>query len=658
LLFAVIAGLLWIRGRDRGVATRLRLARRRFGRGAAVATALAALIVIGAGGFIFYNTNVLAGYRTPFEAAGQSAEYERRYGKFENAPQPTVTGTKLHVEIYPERRVVDVRGTYTLVNKTAAPIRTIHLFLNPEVETRALSFDRESRVVIADETLGHRTVDLAHPLERGHSLQMTFDVRFVPRGFPNRNPNTSVVRNGTYFDHDAGGGADRRRWLPLVGYQTSRELSLAHVRREHGLPPRPPSRMEGGAGRETITFEAVIGTSPDQTAVAPGTLLRSWNENGRRYFHYATERPVKNAFAIFSARYAVHRETWNGVLIELFYHPTHTFNVERFARSVRASLDYYTKAFGPYPHRQIRIVEFPRYANLAQAYPGTISDAEATGWLTKVDESHDFDLGSMTVAREVARQWWGFQVTPAAIEGGPAVSEVLAQYSALMVIEKLYGMDMVRRFLWNTRIEYLKQRSREDYPEVPLLDVTTNHENVVDQKGPLVMYALRQYVGEGPLNAALRRLVAAHGSGQPPLATSRDLYRELKAATPPEYHYLLKDLLETITLWNLRTTAIAAEPAGNGAWRVTLDVEAQKFRADGSGKETEVPMNDLVEIGVYGDATADPLYLQKHRIRSGRQRISVVVKGTPSRAGVDPQLLLIDRNWSDNLRPVMVERSR
>lgn len=664
LLFAVIAGLMWIRGRDRGVATRLRLARQRFGRRAAVATALAAAIVIGAGGFIFYNTNVLTGYRTPFEAAGPSAEYERRYGKFANAPQPAVTATKLHVEIYPQLRVVDVRGTYTLVNKTAAPIRTIHLFLNPEVETRAVSFDRESRVVIADDTLGHRVVDLARALERGHSLQMTFDVRFVPRGFPNSGPNTSVVRNGTYFDHDGGGPVNHRRWLPLVGYQLSRGLSLAHLRREHGLPSRPlepsvrdSSSVDDAAGGETATFEAVIGTSPEQTAVAPGTLLRSWSENGRRYFHYGTERPVPNTFAIFSARYAVHRETWKGVVIELFYHPTHIFNVERFARAVRASLEYYTETFGPYPHRQIRIVEVPRYANLAHAYPGTISQAEATGWLTKVDESREFDLASMIVAREVARQWWGFQVTPAAVEGGPVVSEVLAQYSALMVIEKLYGMDMVRRFLWNSRIEYLNQRSKAAHPEVPLLDVT-NHVSLVHRKGPLVMYALRQYVGEEPLNAALRRLAATHGSGRPPFVTSRDLYRELRAATPPEYHDLLKDFLETITLWDLRTTAIAAEPAGNGTWRVTVDVEAQKFRADGSGKETQVPMRDFVEIGVFGDATADPLYLQKHRIRSGRQTISVMVKGTPTRAGVDPQLLLIERNWSDNVRPVIVEPSR
>lgn len=669
LLFAVCAGLLSIRGREHAVATRLRLARSRFGRGAAFVTASGLLIVTAAGAFIFYNTNVLAGYLTPAEANARTAEYERRYGRFEKAAQPIVTATRLHVEIYPERREVDLRGTYTLINQTATPIRTIHLFLNPEVENRVATFDRPSRVVIADATLGHRTVELSEPLAPNESLQFEFNVRFFPNGFPNRNPNTSVVENGTFFDHNGGRRVNHRRWLPLVGYQSARELQAAHVRRAHGLAPQPLGRsavdaasLEDAAGRETIAFEAVIGTSAGQTGVAPGTLRRSWSEKGRRYFHYAMERPVKNAFAIFSAKYAVHRETWNGVLIELFHHPTHAYNVERFARSARASLDYFTREFGPYPHRQIRIAEFPRYANLAHAYPGTVSYAEAAGWLTKVDEARHFDLPSMTVAHELAHQWWGFQVMPAAVAGGPTVGEVLSQYSALMVIEKLYGTDMVRRFLRNTRIEYMNRRGSDEHPEVPLLDVT-EHANVVYRKGPLAMYALRQYIGEAPVNAALRRLVDKHGAGQPPFATSRDLYRELQAATPPRLHYLLHDLLETITLWSLGTKAAAAEPLGNGTWRVTIDVEAQKFRADGSGKETGTAMDDLIEIGVYGapkngDTLAEPLYLQKHRIRSGRQTISVVVKGAPARAGIDPQLLLIDRNGSDNLRPITISPVR
>ena len=669
LLFGIAASLSWIRGRERGLRKRIRLARLRFNRPAAMAAAAGALVIVGAGASIFYNTNVLNAYRTPYEAAELRAEYERRYGKYAKLPQPTVSGTKLHVEIHPERRVAEVRGTYTLVNATAEPIRSVYLFLHPEVENRAVAFDRPSRIVIADAELGHRTHELVRPLEPGQSMQMQFDVRFAARGFPNSDINTSVVRNGTYFDHTGGRNPNHRRWLPLIGYQPNRELSTARARRAHDLPPRTIEasldEISGGhdsAGRESIEFEAVIGTAPNQIAVAPGALRRTWTENGRRYFHYATDRPVKNAFAILSADYAVHEELWNGVRIELFHHPTHTFNVQRMARSVRASLDYYTRNFGPYPHEQIRIAEFPRYANFAHAYPGTISHAEATGWLTRVDESEHFDLPSGIVAHEVAHQWWGHQVVPAAAAGAGMLSEVLAQYSAVMVIEKIYGREMVERFLRTTRIEYLNRRGRPQHPEVPLLLVAAHHANLVYRKGPLTMYALRHYVGEERLNAALRRFFEKHRSGQPPYPTSRDLYDELKAATPVSYHYLLEDLLETITLWDLRTTAVTAVPAGSGTWRVTLDVEAHKLRADGSGKESEVPMNDFVEIGVFGAATnirtlGEPLYLQKHRLRSGAQRITVTVKAAPAKVGIDPHLYLIDRRWSDNVRPVVVRSS-
>lgn len=667
ILLAVLSNLLWVRGRDRGLRRRVRLAALRFNRGTAMTAIVGALIVLGAGGFTYYNTNILNHYRTRDEGEAQRARYERLYGKYAEVAQPTVRGTKLHVEIYPERRVAEVRGTYALVNATADTIRAIHLFLDPEVENRAVGFDRQSRLVVADKELGHRTYELAKPLAPGESLQMTFDVRFRPRGFPNSDINTSVVRNGTYFDHTGGRNANHRRWLPLIGYQSSRELSQERARRQHGLVLRPLATTLDGvtddqssAGREAIDFEAVIGTAADQIGVAPGTLRRSWTENGRRYFHYASDRPVKNAFAIFSADYAVHSEMYKGVHLELFHHPAHTFNLQRMVRSARTSLDYYTSSFGPYPHKQLRIVEFPRYASFAYAYPGTISYAEAFGWLTRVDEKQTFDLPSAVIAHEVAHQWWGYQVMPSAAPGAGMLSEVLAQYSALMVVEKMYGREMVERVLWTTRIEYLNRRGRAEHPDVPLL-LVTSHANLVYRKGPLAMYALRQYIGEEVINTALRRFVQKYGSGRPPYPTSRDLYRELQAATPPEYHYLLADFLEKNTLWNLRTTGASAVPAGDGTWRVTLDVHAQKVTADGSGRETEVPMNDFVEIGVYAaGATANEvgaaLYLEKQRIRSGAQRLTITVRGAPAKAGIDPNLNLIDRTWVDNIRAVSVAR--
>ena len=81
--------------------------------------------------------------------------------------------------------------------------------------------------------------------------------------------------------------------------------------------------------------------------------------------------------------------------------------------------------------------------------------------------------------------------------------------------------------------------------------------------------------------------------------------------------------------------------------------QARKEVVDSVGVETEVPMNDLVEVGVFAAAedggAGAPLYLRVHRVRSGEQRITVTVPGKPARAGIDPRSLLIDVQAADNL---------
>ena len=66
-----------------------------------------------------------------------------------------------------------------------------------------------------------------------------------------------------------------------------------------------------------------------------------------------------------------------------------------------------------------------------------------------------------------------------------------------------------------------------------------------------------------------------------------------------------------------------------------------------------MPMDDLVEIGVFapgeGDGLRDPLHLQQHRISSGTQTIRITVRREPARAGIDPYHKLIDRQGDDNV---------
>ena len=58
-------------------------------------------------------------------------------------------------------------------------------------------------------------------------------------------------------------------------------------------------------------------------------------------------------------------------------------------------------------------------------------------------------------------------------------------------------------------------------------------------------------------------------------------------------------------------------------------------------------MDEMVEIGIYEMPHGKPAelaYLQRHRIRSGKQTITVTVKGEPWRVGVDPRNWLIQRD--------------
>ena len=152
--------------------------------------------------------------------------------------------------------------------------------------------------------------------------------------------------------------------------------------------------------------------------------------------------------------------------------------------------------------------------------------------------------------------------------------------------------------------------------------------------------------------AALRHLLEKNRSATPPLPTSLDLYRELQAVTPDAYQSLLHDLFEQNTFWEFETTRSSARQTAAGTWQVTLDVRTRKVVVDEAGVETEVPMDDWIEIGVFGEG--EP-YVEKQRIRSGPQTITVTVPRKPARAGIDPRHLLTDFGDTDpNIKEVKI----
>jgi aminopeptidase N len=321
--------------------------------------------------------------------------------------------------------------------------------------------------------------------------------------------------------------------------------------------------------------------------------------------------------------------------------------------SMKASLQDYSTRFGPYQFKQLRILEFPRYTQFAQAFPNTVPFSENVGFIlragTKVD---DIDTPYYVTAHEVAHQWWFHQVVGGNVQGATVLSEALANYSAILVMERTFGGDNIRKFLRGQLDSYLTGRSREARAERPLMRVE-NQPYIHYNKGSLALYALRDLIGDSAMNRALSRFVADKAFQKPPFTTSRELVEYLEAETPDSVRYAFDDLFREITLWDNSAEDGSVAMQEDGRYEVAIRVHAVKLRADSLGNERTVPMSDLVDIGVFGDRDASaslgkPLYLAKHWIR-GDTTIHVVVDAPPRTVGVDPYNKLIDRNPKDNV---------
>jgi ABC-2 type transport system permease protein len=660
ILLLISANLLWVRGEETSLGARLGLARRRFVGRVRYATAGVALAALGLGAFVFYNTTVLNIYRSSKAERRLRVDREKLYKKFEHAPQPRITAVTVQVDLYPSSGGAVITGQYVLRNKTSVPIDSIHIAMDEDLDIRRLDYDRPSKRVLVDRPRDYIIDRLDRPLAPGDSLLMRFSLGRMKHGFPNAIREVAVAGNGTFLENIS--------FMPEIGYDSRAELQDEDVRKKQHLPPRermrPPTDTSTWSTNyisrdaDWIKYDATVSTDPDQIALTSGYLQREWSANGRRYFHYTMDAPIINLWAFQSAKYAVRRDKWHDVDIEVDYHPTHAYNVARMIDAVKKSLDYYTANFGPYQFHQLRIVEFPRYAAFAQSLPNTIPFSEAIGFIARVESPDDVDYPFYVTAHEVAHQWWAHQLVGADAQGSTMLSETLAQYSALMVMEKEFGPANMRKFLEYELSGYLTGRGVERQKEVPL-ELVENQPYIHYNKGSLVTYAMRDYLGEDRMNRAIRGVLDATKFRGPPYPVSRQLVDSLRAATPDSLQYLIADLFENITLYELKADSVVANPAPGGGFAVDLYVNAKKLRADSLGKETEQPMNDWIDIGVFDrapskrdpkidDKVGIPLYLKKHKIRSGAQKITVVVDRKPYRAGIDPLNKLIDRITTDN----------
>ncbi|PPK94301.1 ABC-2 type transport system permease protein [Nonlabens xylanidelens] len=683
IVLLCIALLFYRRGMSTDVAGRIAFAKARLSKSIITIASISLLGFIGLGGYIWKINNYDNERLTGKEQEERRVNYEKDLGQYLNIAQPRLVAVNTFMDIFPETKDFKAGATYTLINQTMVAIDTLHV--NVTDYPVEFTLDRATEVVYDNEDYQYRMYQFNEALQPGDTLIMKFTMHNEENRFmDNKSP---IASNGTFLNNSM---------YPSIGYNDAYELRNVKLREKYDLPPKdrlPAATSPGatdnnyiGGNSDWIDFEATVSTSPDQIAIAPGYLIKEWEENGQKYFHYKMDSKMLNFYSFLSGRYEVVKEVHNGVNLEIYHHPDHTYNLDRMMKGLKEGLDYYNENFTPYQHRQARIIEFPKgYGSFAQAFANTIPFSEGVGFIADVDDTDKdaVDYPLAITAHELAHQWWAHQVIGANAKGATLLSESMSEYSCLKVLEKVYGKNQMRKFLKDALDGYLSGRTGESIKENPLM-YNENQQYIHYQKGSLVLYAMSDYIGEKKFNGVIKRFAEKYQFKSAPYPTAIEFVEDIKLVTPDSLQYVIKDMFETITLYDNEITDATYTKINEDEYLVNIKSLVSKYRSDKRGEKSyasvagdslnftpkgkkkaisSLPLADYIEIGIFGEENEETgeeevLFLKKLKFTDIENNQSILVTKKPVEVGIDPYNKLIDRGTNDNRKKVTESDSK
>jgi len=193
--------------------------------------------------------------------------------------------------------------------------------------------------------------------------------------------------------------------------------------------------------------------------------------------------------------------------------------------------------FGPYPYRQLDLVEAPviggaggvEFSGLATVSSALLKENDPLGQLASMFGGDMMapreSVREMVVAHEVAHQYWHGLVGSDSRQS-PVLDEALAQHSALLYFEDRYGLKRAREEgKRQVAMNYRGMRmmgGTDGAADKPAAQFSTGiaYAGLVYGKAPFAFDTLRRELGEQRLSRALRRYADAHRFG---MATRADL---------------------------------------------------------------------------------------------------------------------------------------
>jgi len=563
-------------------------------------------------------------------AADRDKDYWRQNAEtWSDVTAPAVTHIDLEIDLEPGERAVTVTGTYSMVNATDEPMRSLAFTARPPFDD--IKWTLDGRAIESEDRSGLHVLEPSFAVAPSQSFEIGFVFAAVyPRGLTRNGGGVSqfVLPSGIVLHNLRNSFLPTPGFVEGIGIDRDNYVEPAAVphnfwQEEQRSPPPYTTRIEITAP-SAYTINAVGSKVEERTAGDRTTVV------------WESDHPV-GAVNIVGGRWNVRREGSTAV----FFHPGHEYNVGDMLETLVAARERYSEWFYPYPWKELKLSEYPNLDTNAMGFPTNIPFSEGLGFLA--EPGAEVDAAFVVTAHEAAHQWWGNVLAAGRGPGTGHLVEGLATYSSLLLLEAQRGVEARIKLARQMETSYLLRRRVALESPVGTIenDQAPWDRAVVYDKGAWVQWMLHNHMGRDNALAGLQDFIRYYvEDGSNPTLQHMIQFLRPHAPDPEAYDTFVEQWFFDIVLPEFKIENAIVTKSGTG-WEVSATLENV-----GSGVVTiavvataETQPSDSVRTS---DPRSRAISLQLEPGRS--TRISFVTDFQPQRLIVDPDIEVLQRN--------------
>jgi aminopeptidase N len=400
-------------------------------------------------------------------------------------PKAGLTQYHLDVNLSPDLSKLSGQAQIRYTNRENVPLDVVYLHLFPNLWNGGLTIS-DAQVAgqpvsvtlpSGDDLVG---LPLDPPLAVGDSVDLALDFEMaIPSG----------EGVGNYWEFALQDGV----------------LALAHfyptvvVYDDGGWRLETPALQGDVIYHDASLYDVTLTAPADLVVAATGATLDHHDNGDGTLTWQLAGGPMRDFNIVASRQYRSESRQSGDIAVNSYFLPEHETGGKKALGWATEAVRIYEGAFGPYPYRELDVVETGTTAGGIE-YPGMVVIASRL-----YDDPEGEVFFESATAHEVAHQWW-YNVVGNDQINNPWLDEALAQYSTYLYYRERYGETGAKGFT-----DAMKERwARVDYADKPVGLPVADYEGreygaIVYGRGPLFLLALRDQIGEAKMKEFLRR---------------------------------------------------------------------------------------------------------------------------------------------------------